>query len=99
MTRVPKRDLCGVVAVLLETSRLVFAKAQPHLAVLLAELRNFRVKIDPATSHDSYAAWREKDHDDVVLAVALAAWWIEAGAPEAGWHAIARQHAEKRASP
>ena len=43
--------------------------------VLVKELSNFRVKIDPVTAHDSYSAWREADHDDLVLAVALAAWW------------------------
>ena len=35
---------------------------------------NFRQKIDPATAHDSYSAWRERDHDDLVLALALACW-------------------------
>ena len=33
--------------------------------------------IDPRTTHDSYAAWREQAHDDLVLAVALACWWGE----------------------
>jgi hypothetical protein len=32
------------------------------------------VKINIATGHDSYEAWREGDHDDLVLAVALACW-------------------------
>ena len=27
-----------------------------------------------ATGHDAYEAWREKDHDDEVLAVALGCW-------------------------
>ena len=35
---------------------------------------HFKVKIDPQTAHDSYSAWREADHDDLVLAVALACW-------------------------
>jgi hypothetical protein len=38
---------------------------------------NFRVKIDPAIAYDSYSAWREADHDDRILSVALAAWWDE----------------------
>jgi hypothetical protein len=38
---------------------------------------NFKVKIDPRSAHDSYSAWREEDHDDLVLSVALAAWWGE----------------------
>ncbi len=41
---------------------------------LKRELLTFRVKINIATSHDSYDAWREGDHDDLVLAVAMACW-------------------------
>ena len=37
------------------------------------------VQIDPLTAHDSYGAWREKEHDDLVLAVALACWYGERG--------------------
>jgi hypothetical protein len=32
------------------------------------------VKINISTAHDSYEAWREGDHDDLVLSVALARW-------------------------
>jgi len=35
---------------------------------------NFKIKIDHATSHDSYLAWRENVHDDLVLATSLALW-------------------------
>jgi hypothetical protein len=34
-----------------------------------------RAKINLQTGHDSYEAWRERDHDDLVLAVALACYW------------------------
>lgn len=79
--RVPKRDLVGTVAALLQTRRLKFAAGLPLLPVLKAELQNFRVKIDPATAHDSYSAWRENQHDDMVLSAALACWWAERPAP------------------
>ncbi len=49
----------------------------PLAEVLKDELLNFRVKINEATGHDSYEAWREKDHDDIVLATALACWYPE----------------------
>jgi hypothetical protein len=78
--RVPKRDLVGVVAVLLQQHRLQIAEGLPLTAILTHELLAFRVKIDPATAHDSYSAWREQDHDDLVLALALAVWWGEATA-------------------
>ena len=42
--------------------------------VLCKELRDFRIRIDPQTAHDSYAAWRAGAHDDLVLAAAEAAW-------------------------
>ncbi len=77
--RVPKRDLVGAVQVLLQTERLKFAEKLPAVPALVQELMAFRVKIDPLTAHDSYGAggWREGAHDDLVLAVAIAAWWGE----------------------
>jgi hypothetical protein len=72
--RVPKRDLVFGAPVALEQGRLKFAKGLPELPTLVEELRNFRLKIDPRTAHDSYSHWRENQHDDLVLAVALAVW-------------------------
>lgn len=71
--RVPKRDLVGGLQVLLQ-SGLKIARSLKHSETLKAELLNFRVKINVVTAHDSYEAWREGDHDDLVLAAALAAW-------------------------
>ena len=73
--RVPKRDLVGVVAVLLQQSRLHIAQGLPQTPILIQELLNFKVRLDPSTAHDAYSAWREQDHDDLVLALALACWW------------------------
>jgi hypothetical protein len=75
--RVPKRDLVGILQVLLQTNRLKVASKLKLGPVLQAEMLNFRVKIDPATAHDSYSSWRESDHDDLVLSTALACWWGE----------------------
>jgi hypothetical protein len=75
--RVPARDLAGAVQSLLQRRHLKFAADLPLLGVLKGELQNFRVKIDPATAHDSYSAWRENQHDDCVLATAVAAWYAE----------------------
>ncbi len=75
--RVPKRDLVSVVQVLLQTERLRFAAALPTVPTLVQELLAFRVKISADTAHDSYGAWREGAHDDLVLAVAVAAWYGE----------------------
>lgn len=72
--KVPKRDLVACVQVLLQSGRLKIAEALPEASTLIKELLNFKVKIDPQTAHDSYSAWRENIHDDLVLAVALACW-------------------------
>src|SRR5581483_9699651 len=77
--RVPKRDLVSVVSVLLQSQRLKIIDTLPDSHVLEKELLNFKVKIDPVTSHDSYSAWRENQHDDLVLATALALWFGEHG--------------------
>jgi hypothetical protein len=72
--RVPKRDLVGALQVLLQQGRLKIASQLEHAETLRRELMNFRVKVNVTTGHDSYEAWREGDHDDLVLAAALAAW-------------------------
>lgn len=74
--RVPKRDLVGTLQVLLQTERLKFAADLPEAPTLVKELLAYQVKISPLTAHDSYNA-REGAHDDLVLALALAAWWPE----------------------
>lgn len=75
--RVPKRDLVSTVQVLLQGERLKIASALPDAATLTRELLAFQVKIGPETAHDSYGAWRENAHDDLVLAAALAVWYGE----------------------
>jgi hypothetical protein len=72
--RVPKRDLIGAVQVFLQNATLKIASTLPHAQTLVNELLNFKVKIDPLTAHDSYSAWRENQHDDLVLAVSMACW-------------------------
>ncbi len=82
--RVPKRDLVGALQVLLQQERLHVAQGLPEAATLVRELLDFRVKLSDA-GHDSYGAWREGTHDDLVLAVALAVWRAEKAAAGAGW--------------
>ena len=75
--KVPKRDLVGVLQVLLQSGRLKVSNKLKLGPVLQAEMLNFKVKIDPITAHDSYSAWRDNEHDDLVLSAALACWWAE----------------------
>jgi hypothetical protein len=78
---VPKKELVGVLQVLLQSHRLQVARALPMAAVLVKELETFRVKIT-ASANETFEAWRERDHDDLVLAAALAAWVGEHGVQE-----------------
>jgi hypothetical protein len=73
LCRVPKRNLVSIVSILLQEKRLIIGADLPHAATLTKELLNFHVTINDK-AHDSYGAWREGVHDDLVLAVALAAW-------------------------
>jgi hypothetical protein len=82
--RVPKKDLIARPQVLLQKGnrRLKIASNLPEAQTLVDELLNYRYKITDA-GNDTYAAWREGDHDDLVLALALAVWAAErfGGAP------------------
>src|SRR5215208_560244 len=72
--RVPKRDLASAPLVLMQNGQLKIAEGLQLADTLKRELLKFKVKINIATGHDSYEAWREGDHDDLVLAVAMACW-------------------------
>src|SRR4051812_16499700 len=74
--RVPKRNLVGALQVLLQSGRLKIAEGLELAETLKAELLNFKVKINLKTSHDSYEAWRENEHDDLCLAVCMCAWGL-----------------------
>jgi len=73
-TKVPKRELVSTLVAVFQTGRLKIAAGLAEGPVLVNELTNFKVKVNLATGHDSYEAWRESVHDDLVLAVAMAVW-------------------------
>jgi hypothetical protein len=70
--RVPKRDLVAALEVPFHAGTLKVAEGLALWPTLREELMNFRRKINLKTAHDSYEHWRESDHDDLVLATALA---------------------------
>lgn len=71
---VPKRDLVFGLVSLLQDQKLTFAKSLPDAAVLVKELMSYQIKVTEK-ANESYNA-REGAHDDLVLSVALAAWWV-----------------------
>ena len=91
--RVPKRDLVSNLQLLFQTRRLKISKDLPEAEILVQELRSFRVQITES-GNDTYGAWRSGEHDDLVLAVSLAAWLGERHHPLAG-----RLKAERVSSP
>jgi hypothetical protein len=72
--RVPKRNLVSALQAAMQTGTLKIASSLELAELLREELLNFRIKINIATGHDSYENWREGDHDDLVLAAAMAVW-------------------------
>jgi len=72
--RIPKKDLVGCLVVAVQAQRLKVAKKLQAADWLLEELLAFHRSRSERTGHESFGAWREGIHDDLVLAVALAAW-------------------------
>jgi len=70
---VPKHCLVSTVSVLLESDRLRYNARVPFAKELSEELAKFQVKVIPS-ANVVYGSWREGSHDDLVLAVAIAAW-------------------------
>jgi hypothetical protein len=70
---VPKRDLVSMLQVLLQTRRLKVAPGLVEAKTLVKELMGFRVKATLSAT-ETLESWREGPHDDLVLAVAIAAW-------------------------
>lgn len=78
---VPKKDLVTALQLLLQSRRLKVAASLPEAGTLTRELQAFRSKVNVASGNESFEAWRERDHDDLILAVALACWWLDRHPP------------------
>ncbi len=78
--QVPKKELVGTLQVLLQARRLHVARTLPEAALRVKELESFRAKVTAARD-ETFESWREGQHDDLVLAVALAAWLGEQALP------------------
>jgi hypothetical protein len=80
---VPKKELVTCLQLLLQSRRLKIPTSLPEAGTLLKELANFHVKIT-AAANETFGAWRDGQHDDLVLAVALAAWMAERDTASSG---------------
>jgi hypothetical protein len=72
---VPKVELVSALQVAFQARRLRIARGLREAGTLVRELQDFRVRIT-AAAHETFGA-REGQHDDLVLAVAMAVWLSE----------------------
>lgn len=70
---VPKKDLIVGLQVLLQRGGLQIASGMKFSGALVEEMLAMRVR-QTAHGREQYGAWREREHDDLVFAVALALW-------------------------
>jgi hypothetical protein len=77
---VPKKELVTSLQVVMQARRMQIARLLPDASLLVRELQNFQVKITTA-ANETFGAWRNGQHDDLVLAMALACWWGERNPP------------------
>ena len=73
---VAKKQLVSTVQALLSSDRLKIAPELPEAVTLRNELRAFKCKVTVA-GNETFEAWRERDHDDMVLSLAMALWLAE----------------------
>lgn len=74
-TTAHKGDIVQRLYRLLEEGRLKLPLGLPGADQLVSELRAFRLKQNERTGNLSFEAEHESDHDDVVVALALAVWF------------------------
>ncbi len=70
-----KQDVVRRLYLLLEQKRIEIPLGLPGAEQLTKELRAFRPKQNPTTGNLSFSAEHESDHDDLVIALALAVWY------------------------
>ena len=75
----PKLDLVGAITALLDSRRLAIPATIPEAKTLGQELRQFRARVTAAGHETMEADWRNRAHDDLVLALAIAAFLGEQG--------------------
>lgn len=73
VVHVPKREMILCFAGDLQDGTLTISKTCEHAELLITEMRNFRFRTT-SIGNDTYEAWREGEHDDIVFAAALADW-------------------------
>lgn len=73
---IPKKVLISNLLLLFGNRSIKISDGLKDKKVIMDELANFKMKIT-AKGNDTYEAWREGDHDDLVLSLALGCWYSE----------------------
>lgn len=73
---VPKIDIVGSLQAAFGSRKLKITSELDLAQDLLRELRQFSIKITKA-GNASYEAFKESDHDDLVISLGLAVWWAQ----------------------
>lgn len=71
----PKREIVSLMRALLEQNRFRYATGIEHASTLQTELQHFQVK--QVSPDNALMDWRNRPHDDLVIATALACWLLE----------------------
>ena len=74
--RAYRTDLVGAMQILLQERRLKIAPTLPLAPTPAGELHQFQVRA-VSLAADAAIEWRERPHDDLVLAIAIAVWLAE----------------------
>lgn len=72
--KVPKKDLISALQLSFMSKEMKISGHLVELDTLLRELENFRMKIS-ASGNVQMGGWRDSDHDDMVLSVAMGIWY------------------------
>lgn len=77
---VPKADLVAAIRLVIQGKRITMDARLPLGELLKRELADFETRITPS-GNETFGAYREGQHDDIVLATAIAIWLAERGGP------------------
>jgi hypothetical protein len=76
--RVAKPDLITALSLLVEDGRLKVAAGLEEAPAVIREFQTYDRKT-PLGTHDQLAVWRERPDDEIVLSMALGAWYAQYG--------------------
>lgn len=93
--RVPKEHLVSSMQMVVQGGRMKVAPKLKLAKTFIDEAKNFKVKITEDKTA-TYEAWRSRDHDDLVLAVACCLWYGETQLVDLGGMTVDDKRRQRR---